>query len=485
LLLVLLVGSGLLFAGTDLLARVGGGESYSGGGSSSGSGGGSDGGGAELLYYLFRFLLWLTMEYPAIGIPVDIVVLIVIVRWLRRKNTSEVLTISTSPGASGAPARLEGLRRFDPNFSEITFSDFCYSLYAKAHHARGAGDLDRYAPFLSEPARQALRSRNPAGLKEVRGVVVGAMTITSVRGLDTPQVTATILYESNYTEVVGTAETSFYVKDQWVLERRRDILSPPPEKAKADHCPRCGAALQTRTDGACQYCGVKIDSGAFQWYVRAVSLMTQETRGPLLTSNVPEQGTERATVFQASFGHARASFETAHPKFRWEAFELRVRAIATELQDAWTARDWERVRPLETESLFQMHRYWIDAYQRQRLRNIVADFRVMTVEPVKIDSDAFYEAITVRIYAEGRDHTVDESGRTVAGSGLQIRRWTEYWTLIRTRTATDATKLACPNCGAPVAVGVTGICTFCGGKVTSGDFDWVLSRIEQDESYSG
>jgi predicted lipid-binding transport protein (Tim44 family) len=216
-----------------------------------------------------------------------------------------------------------------------------------------------------------------------------------------------------------------------------------------------------------------------------VSLQTKETRGPLLTSNVPEQGTERATVYQASVGHARASFETAHPEFRWEAFELRVRAIATELQDAWTARDWERVRPLETESLFQMHRYWIDAYKRQRLRNIVADFRVASVEPVKVDSDAFYESITVRIYAEGRDHTVDEAGRTVAGSGLQLRRWTEYWTLIRTRTAAEATKLACPNCGAPVAVGATGICTFCGGKITAGDFDWVLSRIEQDESYSG
>src|SRR6185436_5365427 len=181
----------------------------------------------------------------------------------------------------------------------------------------------------------------------------------------------------------------------------------------------------------------------------------------------------------------RGKFEAAHPEFRWEAFERRVRDIATDLQDAWTARDWERVRPLETESLFQMHRYWIDAYQRQRLRNIVADFRVVTVEPVKIDSDAFYESITVRIYAEGRDHTVDEAGRTVAGSGLQLRRWTEYWTLIRTRSATAATKFACPNCGAPVAVGATGVCTFCGGKLTSGDFDWVLSRIEQDESYSG
>jgi len=32
---------------------------------------------------------------------------------------------------------------------------------------------------------------------------------------------------------------------------------------------------------------------------------------------------------------------------------------------------------------------------------------------------------------------------------------------------------------------MTGHCRFCSVKVTTGDFDWVLSRIEQDEVYTG
>jgi hypothetical protein len=32
---------------------------------------------------------------------------------------------------------------------------------------------------------------------------------------------------------------------------------------------------------------------------------------------------------------------------------------------------------------------------------------------------------------------------------------------------------------------MAGNCTHCSARVTSGDFDWVLSRIEQDESYQG
>ncbi len=44
----------------------------------------------------------------------------------------------------------------------------------------------------------------------------------------------------------------------------------------------------------------------------------------------------------------------------------------------------------------------------------------------------------------------------------------------------------CPNCGAPIgSIDVAGKCRSCNAKVTRGDFDWVLSRIEQDEVYQG
>ncbi|MGZ8780991.1 MAG: transporter [Thermoanaerobaculia bacterium] len=476
-----------LIVAIDAWARVGGGESYSGGGSS--GGGDGDGGGAELLFLLFRLLFWLTIEYPAIGIPVDIVVIAGVIMWLRRKPDVKAITIQTQTArpqpysCEVRSRRIGDLRNFDPNFSEITFADFCYSLYARAHQARGARDLDRYAAYLSVAARNALHSRAPT-VKEVRGVVIGSFKVASFDGLESETVTAKVVYEANYTEVHERKEQSWYVREQWVLERRRDILSPPPEKAKADHCPRCGAALATRTDGACEYCGVKIESGAFQWYVRSITLLSRETRGPLLTSNVPEQGTERPTVWQQRFAEHQRAFDAAHPGFDWTAFQARVHDVAVELQDAWTARDWERVRPLESDGLFQMHRYWIDAYHRQRLRNVVADFRVTRIQPVKIDSDAFYEAITVRIWAEGRDHTVDEEGRVVAGSQTELRRWSEYWTMIRSRGTDAGTQnVSCPNCGARVAVGATGVCEFCGGKLTAGEFGWVLSRIEQDEAY--
>ncbi|HEY8224761.1 MAG TPA: TIM44-like domain-containing protein, partial [Pyrinomonadaceae bacterium] len=498
--------SWLLLAPLEVIARVGGGHSYGGGGSSGGGshGGGSGDGGAIawLIFEAIRLLVYLTVEHPLIGIPLDILVILGVVYFFRhRKSTvsfSSIVTPSNVPrvGSQDATARsFARLRKFDPNFSEIVFTDFAYALYGKAHDARGHGTaaLDLLSPYLSESARKTLMDRNPPGIAEVKGIIVGAMSVAQVEGLETPLVRVGLIFETNYTEVVrspsgGSSEMTYYVTERWNLERKRDLLSPPPAQATALHCPRCGAPLQRDTVGACAYCGTKIDSGEFQWYVRSITVLGIQARGPLLTSDVPEVGTDYPTVIQPNFEAVRAAFDQNNPEFSWGEFQTRAKLIFDELQAAWSSLNWERARPHETDNIFQMHQYWIEAYRRQGMRNIVDNCTITAMQPVKIQEDAFYQAITLRIWAQGNDYTVDSNGNVVSGSRQRTRQWSEYWTFIRNRQAKSSharTELSCPNCASPLKVNASGICEFCGGKITSGEFDWVLSKIEQDESYAG
>jgi inner membrane protein import complex subunit Tim44-like protein len=496
-----IIVSAALMAG-EADARVGGGQGYGGGG---GGGGGDGGGVGALVYLVVRLLIWLTFEHPAIGIPLDIIVIGLVVYWFTRPSKKSISFASSNLSAPDPPATamqqqgfqraFNQLRRFDPNFSEIIFTDFCYALYGRAHDARGRGpqQLELLSPYLSEPARASLLKLNPPNLKAVEGIIVGAMQVVDVRGLDTPTVRIRIEFDANYTEFTPRegdprGEMSYYVRERWELERKRDVLSPTPEQATALHCPRCGAPLQKDTAGACAFCGTRIDSGEFQWYVRSITTLSREAKGPLLTSNVPEAGTLNPTVTQPNFPAVRAAFEQNNPSFNWADFQARARLIFNELQAAWSLLNWERARPHETDNIFQMHRYWIDAYQRQGLRNALDQCKINAMQPVKIKMDAFYHAITLRIFAEGYDYTVDKGGRVVAGSQKNLRQWSEYWTFVRYSKAKPAAARAdlnCPNCGAPLKVNATGICEFCGGKITSGEFDWVLSKIEQDESYAG
>lgn len=497
----------------EVFGRVGGGHSYGGGsrssgGRSSGGGSGGSGDGGAIIWLLFeavRLLVYLTFQYPLIGIPLDILIIGGLIYFFRRKSRgftagfSSMANVGTqftpTPSPELAARAFARLRKFDPNFSEIVFTDFCYALYGKAHDARGGGaaKLDLFSPYISDAARKSLLQRNPPGLQEVKGIIVGSMRVDEVDGLETPLVRIGLFFESNYTEVVKRegqqpSEMTYYVTERWDLERKRDVLSPPPAQATALHCPRCGAPLQKDTVGACAFCGTKIDSGEFQWFVREISLIRTEARGPLLTSDVPEVGTDYPSVVQPNFEMIKAEFERNNPQFSWTQFLERAQLIFNELQAAWSSMNWDRARPHETDNIFQMHQYWINAYRRQNLRNVVDNLTIASMQPVKIQEDAFYQGITLRIWAQGYDYTVDASGKLVSGSNRNVRQWSEYWTFIRNKQAKAAeakADLNCPNCGSPLKVNASGICEFCGGKITSGEFDWVLSKIEQDESYVG
>ena len=85
------------------------------------------------------------------------------------------------------------------------------------------------------------------------------------------------------------------------------------------------------------------------------------------------------------------------------------------------------------------------------------------------------------------DYTEDAQGNHVCGSKKKRTQFSEYWTFVRGRGAAENTKgdAVCPNCAAELNITMAGECEYCGSKLTSGDFDWVLSEIQQDEEYAG
>src|SRR6266566_6953603 len=72
----------VIISGSEVLARVGGGQSYGGGGGHDGGGGG--GAIIWLVFQLIRFLLYLTFDYPLVGIPLDILVIGSVVYYFAR-----------------------------------------------------------------------------------------------------------------------------------------------------------------------------------------------------------------------------------------------------------------------------------------------------------------------------------------------------------------------------------------------------------------
>jgi ribosomal protein L37AE/L43A len=380
---------------------------------------------------------------------------------------------------------------FDPDFSLVLFEDFLYSLYAHVHEARGGGRVDSVSAYVSDEARAALRALGtPASVK---AVVVGALHYEDVSSLTdaSRHIQVKVRFEANYTEVSASrSERSWYVAEEWTLSRGTQVRSRPPADVRVFKCPSCGAPLDAVQGTTCSYCQQRVDTGAFDWVVRAVAVVEREPRGPQLTGTTEEQGTDLPSVIDPKALPRFQELAQGDPGLSLATLQARINHIFLELQAAWSERRWEGARPYVSDNLFQSQLYWMKAYREAGLRNVSEAARTTKLELVRVTSDRYFQAVTVRVFATGLDYTVrDSDGEVVGGSRKRPRAYSESWTLIRGTGVKSRVRQErnCPSCGAPLEghVNMAGHCTHCQARVASGEFDWVLSRIEQDESYQG
>lgn len=478
-----------IVATTPILARVGGGGGYSGGG-----GGGEGGGGdAGLIFGLFRLLLWLVFSHPIIGIPLAIVIAVVVLNMAKsgqlRRGVGENPTVFPQPGpVLRGPVNLTPVRATDPFFSEPVFVDFAQLVYVRAHEMRGKGDRAPLEPWMTKEAVDKLFA-DRVDLASVSEVVIGATRIAQA-ATEGGFVRLDVEFEANVTEVRAGARAQVLCVERWSFRRKAGVRSPQPSRMRALGCAGCGSTEEPRTDGACGSCGAPRRGGLAQWEVAGIPYANRRPlTPPELETDVGggvESGTNLPTVRDPRLQAAKRAFEGKHADHSWPAFEERARTAFITLQDAWSRREWDRARPFETDPLFQTHRFWMERYKAFAMVNRVEQVAVTRVELAKIDVDAFYESITVRIFARALDWTEDASGRVVGGSKTAPREFSEYWSFLRAIPGTTAALSACPSCGASLPEGGGAIvCPSCGSKLEGASSAWVASRIEQDDAYAG
>jgi ribosomal protein L37AE/L43A len=464
--------------------RPGGGESFSGGGHYGGSNGGDGDIGAifELVFYLLR----LCVEVPAVGGVVLVLAIIFIVYWARFRQKH----VDWDSGPAVEPERavsLDSVKRLDPDFSPVVFEDFAFRLFSTAQRVRAsATELATVAPYVGDDARSALAAREPKGI-EVEQVVVGALRPyrADVPADSNGRVRIGVEFEAN----VMTAKATYYSVESWLFVRDAARRSKPPGD-RTFPCPNCGAPWQSKSTGSqvCASCGQTVDNGRFDWLVETISVSSLDERGPTLTAEVAERGTDLPTRRQDRVDERWLGFANTDPELTWPSVQARLAMIYDQLNTAWSSNELEPVRGLVSDGLYDYLQYWVTNYKRQGLANRMVDAKITHTTMAKLARDRWYDALTIRVWGKAKDFIVRVADdHVVRGSRHRERAYSEYWTLIRSAARRGAAKAepACGNCGAPLKVNQAGSCEHCGAHVTAGAFDWVLSKIEQDDTYRG
>jgi len=487
----LVLGIPLLLAAGAAYGRGGGGHSYSGGSHSSShssgghySGGhysGDDNGGLVFL------LLQLLFEYPRISIPFVAVVVIGFVVMQRAGRLGKGFSTGagdalSQPASQQAWERgratltgLEALRQADLAFSEPLFLDFVSALAARALAVVGtrrAAEVERYVV-----GPQVLQPFVEGGWKNV---VVGSVLL---RSIEVRKERTHVVVEVALGASKGAGGR--WWRTAWTFGRKAGVRSKGPGEITRLACPACGAGSERRDDGSCQYCGAKPLPGEAAWAAEAVVVLEVEPRPPIALGGYTEEvGTDLPTIQSPTLAADMATLPQRLPGLDWNQARARFGEVFVKLQQAWSDRDLAALRPLTTDAVFSTWRYWIEAYRAAGLRNRLEQVQVARIDPSRVTLDMYYAAVTVRIFASMVDQTVDDGGRVVDGKAGP-RAFSEYWTFVRTLVHAKTEGVTCSGCGATLLAGQTGQCPYCGSLVGSPAFDWILSRIDQDEDYAG
>lgn len=173
------------------------------------------------------------------------------------------------------------------------------------------------------------------------------------------------------------------------------------------------------------------------------------------------------------------------PNFSVDSFITWSKDVFITLQQAWTARDWSTIRPLEKEELFEQHKRQLDEYIRNNTINVIERINVGQTHLHKYVRDAQYEYLTVYMATRMVDYIINADTKLVIKGDPNTDCYMNYLltfmrkTGVKSKEGMDTTvSKTCPNCGAPLSITSSGKCDYCDSIITTGDFNWVLAKMD-------
>jgi len=265
----------------------------------------------------------------------------------------------------------------------------------------------------------------------------------------------------------------------WTFSRGASATTPQNGGVVAARCPGCGAELRLNLDGTCAHCRASVTSGELDWVV-------SEVKGAPFIGYGPGSA---LAVAAPSIEEGVAQLCATDPSFSMEAFKVRAKAAFRALQEAWSSQNLDAGRAFLSPGAYFAWRAQLETLASEGRRNVLENLTVLRIDPVQIVHGRVFDDLTVRISASAADFEIDKDNRIVFGDRT-VRSFTEDWTFQRSVGVTTPQKAGtlentCPGCGAPISLNQIGECRYCRAAVTSGKFDWVVSRIEQEQEWSG
>jgi predicted lipid-binding transport protein (Tim44 family) len=405
---------------------------------------------------------------------------------LARLAGAEVGLGGRAPGLPRELPAIDAIRALDPGFEMETFLQRAEMTFFLVKRGVQKNDAAAVRPYLDDSVFATVSAGISSSRSQHQHVLLESLNIRGL-ALEDAQCTAqgqslVVHFDLAYraktlddaNKVVADEGEDQRHGERWTFSRAASARTQPIGVIAAK-CPACGAELRLGLDGVCVHCKASVTDGTVDWVVSEV--LPAQFVGYSTDSAL---GTAAPTV-EAGI----AALTAADNAVAIGAFEARVKTAFLALQDAWCKQQLDASRAFMSPGAYFSWSAQLEAMAGEGHRNVLEQLAVQRIEPVRVVHGRVFDDLTVRISAAAADFDVDQSGKVVFGDH-QVRPFREDWTFQRSVGATTSNKPgtlenSCPNCGAPLSLTQIGECRFCKAAVSSGKFDWVVSRIDQEE----
>ncbi len=146
--------------------------------------------------------------------------------------------------------------------------------------------------------------------------------------------------------------------------------------------------------------------------------------------------------------------------------------IYLDVQEAWMNFDYEKMRTLVTDEMFQMYQSQLQTLSIKGERNIMSDFQFLSYQLVKKEREkitTFQILLKVSFY----DYIVNESGKLVRGNkNIKVKM-----TYLLTFVLDEHSMGRCPHCNAELEIG-SNKCSYCKSIIQGVSTTMKLSKKE-------
>ena len=227
-------------------------------------------------------------------IVVIIIIVVVLISAMRKKKGGS----SGGSHIAGAqrtvlPMTIEDLKKQDPAFSEEKMKEKIGNLYVRMQECWQNKTWEEMRTSMDDAIFNQFNAQLNGLIKAGKTNYVDDIAVLGVDltgfGQDDKHDIVTALVRTrikDYTVddatgavVSGSKTAEKFMTYEWTMIRTKGAKSFEQTADAAKNCPNCGAPLDLNATARCQYCGAVIQSADFDWVIKTIKGISQQTSG--------------------------------------------------------------------------------------------------------------------------------------------------------------------------------------------------------------